>query len=178
MSAPSLYTLAQGFLALTDLLEQLDAQHGTVDGDAAVVAKWLAELDGQVNAKLESTGQYLRMVELAAEAAHAEAERLRERAASCERKAARIKAAVLQLLDAAQLKRLETKTFSFTVAGDGGMPPLVIDDVDPNEVAAALPDLVVTTVALNKPAIREVLERGGTLPFARLGQRGRHLRIR
>jgi hypothetical protein len=178
VSAPTLYTLAEGFRALTELLEQLDEQHGDANADAAVVAQWIADLDGQVAAKLESVGRYLRMQELSAEAAHTEAERLRAQAARHERRVARVKDAVMHLLDAAALKRIETQTFSFTVAGDGGRAPVVVDDVDPADVAATHPELVAVVTQINKPAVREHLERGGSLPFARLAPRGRHLRVR
>lgn len=177
MSAPSIYTLAQGWADLTAMLERIDEEG--LDGDsAAMIGTWLASLEGETKVKLEHVGQFIRMQELDKLATDTEVERLRLRSGALGRRVKRVKEAVLLLLNVASLKRVQTSTFTFEARGNGGKAPLVIDDVDADVVAAEHPDLVVTTTTINHDAVRKHLESGGTLPFARLEARGTHLQVK
>lgn len=177
MSAPNIYTLAQGFADLTVLLEQID-ETGADEQSTLLINNWLAKLDGEVAGKLESVGKFLRIQEMTALAADTEVERLRVRSLAAKRRVTRVKAAVLELLRLARLPRVETDTFTFTVAGNGGKAPVVVDAVDPDEVARTHPHLVVVRTEINTDAVRAELEAGKPLPFARLSERGQHLRVK
>ena len=174
MSAPTIYTLAQGWADLTALLERID-EEGLDDDSSVMVGTWLASLEGETTKKLEGVGQYLRMQELDRAACDAEVERLRIRSLGIGRRVKRLKDAVLMLLDVASLKRVETPTFTFVAAKNGGKAPLVVDDVDP---AAVDPDLVEVRATINHAAVRARLEAGQTLDWARLAPRGTHLQVK
>ncbi|MFO0447366.1 MAG: siphovirus Gp157 family protein [Pseudomonadota bacterium] len=177
MSAPSIYSLAQAWADLTAMLERIDDEG--LDADAtAMITAWLSSLEGQTQAKLDDMGKFLRMLELDAAAANAEAERLRARAVASERKAGRVKQAVMDMMAVAGLKTMRTASFTFSRCTNGGKQPIVIGDVDPGEVMATHPDLVVVKTEINKEAVRNALEAGDSLPFAQLAPRGEHLKVR
>ena len=65
-----------------------------------------------------------------------------------------------------------SELFTFTIAKNGGKQPIAIqEDQVPQEYKVA-------TYSTNKDLIREVLERGIELPFAKFEERGETLRIR
>lgn len=179
-NSPSLYALASSFLALSDLLEELD-EAGTPTADvAATVQKWIEELDGHAAVKLEAVGRFIvqQQVEAAAaigalEAAEAEMQRLRKRVAVSGNKVKRLKEGVLLLMQTMGQPAVKTQTFTFTETKNGGKLPLTVDDVDPMTVG---PDL--TTTIINHDAVRARLEAGQRLAWARLADRGTHLRIK
>lgn len=65
-----------------------------------------------------------------------------------------------------------------TVANNGGRAPLVVDAVAPDEVDPDYTKTVPARLELDRDYIRKVLDDGTPLPFARLGERGRHLKVR
>jgi hypothetical protein len=67
----------------------------------------------------------------------------------------------------------ETARFKFSLVQNGGKLPLIVDDVSPYDI----PDDY-TKKELDREIIREVLETGFSLDFARLGERGTSIRIR
>ncbi len=175
---PSLYTLAVEFEELNALLDSFDVAGLDSAAVAEALAARIAELDGHAAVKLENVGRFIRSQEMVSLAATNEAERLRSRAAVADRKVARLRAAVLQLLQSAGTRTIHTATFTFAETANGGATPVIVDDVDPCEAAAFEPELVITTTSINTAAVRKRLEAGQTLAWARLAPRGTHLRIR
>ena len=83
---------------------------------------------------------------------------------------------LLNLLISRDINKLKTVDYNISVANNGGKKPLILDrDLDLDELP---PKLVKTTREADKQAIRQVLATGQELPFARLGDRGKHLRIK
>jgi outer membrane murein-binding lipoprotein Lpp len=175
---PSLYELTNEWAELAERLERADEEGLSDDAAKEGFAAWFAKLDGTSEAKFDQLGKFVRMLDLDAKAAHDEAERLRKRAQASEKKAARVKQSMLDMMAVAGLKTMRTPSFTFSRCANGGKQPIVLADVDPNEIAALFPHLVVMKAEINKEAVRGALDAGDSLPFAQLAPRGEHIKIR
>lgn len=115
---------------------------------------------------------YVTELEKRAAARREEVARLLGRARQDEKAAEWIKHQVLRTLQSRGEKKMETPYFKVTVAMPGGKAALeIVDDVPPEyqvEVVEITPD---------KQRIREALERGDTLSFARIVPKEPYLRI-
>jgi hypothetical protein len=181
MSAPqTLYAITEEYRALDQLLAEAEeaGQDMSSPEVAEIVTRWWLALDGDLTAKAHRCIAVIREQEGLSELAKAEAARLAAYAASKAARAARVRDAVHAAMQVAHVKRLDTPLGAVTVAANGGKAPLVVADVDPLEVQAVYPDLVEVRTTINKAAVRDALEHGQPLPFAVIGERGTHLRIR
>lgn len=176
MSAP-LYKLRDQWADLLAMLDRIDDE-GLDDDSSTMIGTWLTQLEGETAMKFEELGRLLREIEGTTALLEEEAERLRTRALASKRKATRIKRAVMDLMALANMKQMRTRSFTFSRCDNGGKQPVVVDDVDANDVAAVRPDLVVVKTEVNKEAVRAALEAGDSLPFARFAPRGEHLKVR
>lgn len=169
----SLYELTQEMKQLDDLLAQAEDPNDPLIFEA--IQRALA-LQDERERKVDA---YCCLIaELAARAAvrKAEAQRLAESAASTESKIKNLKLRLMDSMKTLDIKRIETERFTVTVANNGGLVPLIVDDaLDPSTLPPALQKV---TVSLNNEAARAELEAGKTLAFAKLGERGQHLRIK
>ena len=172
MSAPTLYEIVDDLVALEDLL---DEQAEADEADADVVARWLDEIEGEFEDKVDRTVSVVRALEARRDVRKREADRLAQLARYDDHAAARIKQRVLELLDVAGRKWVVTTHYSVTAATAGGKQPLLVDDVDLN---ALPPEFVRVRAELDQTAVRTLLESGEDISFARLGERGRYLKIR
>lgn len=180
MSAPTLYHLGADYLALDALLaEAEDAGQDLASPEVVeIVARWFSALDGALEAKAKRVVAVIREETAKADAVDGEVERLRKLAASRRGRVARLKDALHAAMTLAHVKRLDTDLGVVSVCSNGGKQPVVVDDVDPHVVAVTHPDLVEVRTSLNTDAVRSALADGASLPFARLGDRGEHIRIR
>jgi hypothetical protein len=181
MSAPqTLYAITAEYRALDQLLAEAEEAGQDLSSPevAEIVTRWWLALDGDLKDKAARCIAVIREQEALSSAAKAEADRLATYAASKAARAARVRDMVHAAMTAAQVKRLDTPLGAVTVAANGGKAPLVVDDVDPLMVQAVYPHLVEVKTTINKEAVREVLASGLPLPFAAIGERGTHLRIR
>jgi len=78
-------------------------------------------------------------------------------------------------LECKQTTKLRTKRFNLTVANNGGKQPITVDDIDLRDLPQRFRKVAYSP---DKEAIREALESGEALDFARFAERGTHLRIR
>ena len=91
--------------------------------------------------------------------------------------AVRLKQKLLAFLDRREIAKLETTTFKLSARNNGGKQPLAVDEDYPiQDIAQFYPNLL--RLEVDKDAVREFLENGGELPFARLEERGRSLVIK
>jgi hypothetical protein len=182
MSAPqTLYAITEEYRALDQLLAEAEEAGQDLSSPevAEIVTRWWLALDGDLTAKAHRCIAVIREQEGLSELAKAEAARLAAYAASKAARAARVRDAVHAAMQVAQVKRLDTPLGAVTVASNGGKAPLVVaDDVDPLMVQDDYTDLVEVKASINKAAVRDALEHGQPLPFAAIGERGTHLRIR
>lgn len=181
MSAPTLYSISREYQAIDQLLAEAEeaGQDMSSPEVAEIVTRWWVALDGDLKAKAERCVAVIREQEALSDVAKVEADRLAALARSRAARAAKVREMLFVAMQAAGVKRLDTALGGLTVAANGGKAPVVLNDgVDPLAVEQRWPNLVVVERSINKQAVREVLERGEPLPFAALGERGTHLRIR
>ena len=142
----------------------------------------ITELEGHIDAlaaraenlpaAIDDLLTLVREIESRGEARKAEADRLRQRAKRDEAVAAWFKAQVLRVMQTQGLKKVEGSRWRATVAMPGGRPAMEVFDDVPEEFIRE-----VVTREVDKDAIRERLEGGAVLPFARLVEKSHYLRV-
>jgi hypothetical protein len=171
----TLYEINHDINDLENQLEELDLNNASQDEHNAFIERWLC-LEGQLHNKLDNYGIYIRELEARAEMRKAEAKRLQERATVDENKAKALKESLLYVFTARDLKKIETKRFSFSRTKNGGKAPVVLDEQIP--ISEIPPEYQTVIVQISKETVRKALESGQELPFARLGERGENIRIK
>ena len=122
----SLYNIES---ALQALVEEREIAESEGDAEAVkVIDLLLTEWAQREVKKVDGVAHAIRTYQFAAGAASQEAERIRARAVRLQETADRIKANVIQALQAHGIKRVETPTNVLRLQGNGGLAPLVIDD--------------------------------------------------
>lgn len=162
---PSLYDITGDALALMNGLTELDADEATKYAAAA------AFLEGASAEKLEAYARVLRTLEAEENACKLEADRFAQKASVAGRAQDRMKQAVLDHLQALGVSEAPAGLFKFSVVNNGGQPPIVMKGDPPMDYSR-------TTISPDMVKIRTALENGESLPFAELGQRGCHVRVR
>lgn len=184
-------------------LESLEALLMEVGGDVTdeeaeqAIDAWLAETRETEAQKLDRYGALIRTFEARAEIQEKEAARLMERAQVNRNAVKRLKDRLLMHLERTGRTKADGHLYSFTVSKNGGKLPLETDPVDPMDVEprfrrASLVLMAPTEetlealreqckrldVTLDTEAVRDALDAGEPVPFARYGERGKHLRIK
>jgi len=173
-SKRTLLDIDDDLMALDDLL----AETGGDISDpqvAEAIDGIMAELESDFLSKADRIVAYVQELNLRSEARKKEADRLAKRAKQDKHTADFLKQNLLSVMQKHGRKRVDTDRFKVTVAGNGGKLPVDIsEDVD----VKMLPEKFQHVERrVDKDAVREALESGETLTFARLGERGQHLRI-
>ena len=173
---PKLWDIAADVLALDDLIDQLEGDVSDPQVEAAWLAM-LAELQHDESAKLDGMVNWIRSLEMEANAARAEAELYMLRAKSRENRAAWIKGRIKDYLILTNRKSIKTETGrTVAVQANGGKQALeLVDNLDPAELPS---EFVVVRRVPDMDKIRRHVEEIGALPFATLKPRGSHLSIR
>lgn len=150
------------------------------NGDDEVVRTafeaYFAQLLDNRDIKLDRYAALIQFNQTLADAAKAEAKRCADLARIRENRVAAMKARLKMYFEANGITKIETAKHAFTIAGNGGKLPLVIDENTKPEAAPECFQKV--TVDFDQDAIRAALESGEELDFARLGERGTHLRVK
>lgn len=177
--APTLSDLTEEFLwILRHINDATDDDGGEVSQE---MEQRLAAVEAALPTKIDGYVGVIREIEACAEACNREAARLSARGNSWQARAAWLRSRVLAAMQALGLPKLKTPLNSVTVAKNGGKVPLEI-----TRPAEDLPgDYVLTRTIVdpNKDLIRLKLETGTEEEkdeigrFAKLGERGVHLRI-
>lgn len=137
----------------------------------------LMQIKADIEEKAEATAMIIKNYEADASAIMAEAERLTKRANALMNKADWCKKSLYRMMKETGNTKFKTDHFSFNIQQNGGKAPIVIDegittdDVAPEFIKWGKP-------SIDKEAIREALESGQDIPYARIGERGDSLRIR
>ena len=84
---------------------------------------------------------------------------------------ARMKNALLDAMDAAQLTEIKAGEYTLKIAKNGGKQPLIIDSTVPD-------NYMKIKYEPDNDLIRQAIEEGKEVPFAHLEERGRHLNIK
>lgn len=171
--------MSQTLIDISADMQALDDLLAEVGGDvtdpkvAEIVDAWFEELDHSLSAKVDNYAALISSMRARADVRRAEAERLARRAQVDEASADWLASRLLAALDARGMKKIETDRYAVSVVGNGGKVPLLVDSEVPAEWTKT-----VTKTAPDTERIRLAIEAGQTLPFARLGERGKRLAIR
>lgn len=164
---------------ISDELQELYARLEDLGGDVTApevereIDAWFDALTDERDEKLDNYAALVREMEARAEARREEARRLAERSRQDADRAKYLKQRLVDFFHQHGLKTVETRRYKLTVARSGGKPPVVLK-VDPEALPQEFQRL---RVDADLESIREALERGESLDFADLGERGFHLRI-
>ena len=170
---PTLFQIADDLRALADLLAEGDAE--LADETAAAADAWFAELSGHEETKLDAYVGLIRRFEMEEAAAKAERDQYDMIARARGNAAARLKQRLHDYFIATGRTKIVTASARTIRVQANGTAPLDVDrDLD---LTTLPPDLVKTTTALNAAELYRRIKAGESFPFARLGERGSHLRI-
>lgn len=134
----------------------------------------LAKLEADLKNKADDYVGIIRQMEGFGRDCKDEAKRLGERAAMWDRKADCLRTRLLQAMRALKTDKISTARNTVSVCMNNSTPVVMVP-------GAMVPDdymIVKQVESVNMDAIRERLNAGDELSFARLGQRGTHLRIK
>lgn len=134
----------------------------------------MGDLNSDLDRKIDGYCGLIQNFSRTADAAKAEVKRLTELAKAREAAATRLKERLKFGLDALEIAKRETGTFSVRIQAN---PPSVsvAPDVD---LAALPPSFVRTKLELDSAAVKEAAKRGDTLPTGLSITVGSHIRIR
>jgi hypothetical protein len=172
---PTLRQIGEDLQALEDLLMEMGGDVSEEEAEAAIDA-WLKESEENERAKLDRYADLIGMLQDRARSRREEAQRLASLATADDNVVKKLKNRLLWYMEGRGTKRIDTQLHRITVANNGGKAPLEIGgSADPSD--PALRRFVKVSYDWDGDAIRGALEAGVSLPFARMGERGRHIRI-
>jgi hypothetical protein len=178
VSAP---TVKRTFVEIDAELDQIaDAfdrlgDGGTEEEIFAAVEAYFGDLMDERDRKLDNYARFIAQRQAYAEFRKAEADRLSALAKADLNAAKSCKDRLHWLFVERGWTKIETPNHKFAIQKNGGKVPLIIADIDPTLVPVKYQKV---TVTLDNDAIRADLDGGISLPFARFGEVGSHLRIR
>ena len=133
----------------------------------------LEALQGELDDKVSQWSRCIKNMEGERDAIKAEGDRLTARAKSIDNQVDHMKATLLMYLKAAGKTSAGDKVIKASIVKNGGKAPLEID-IAPEELPENFRKI---TVAADKDAIRTALENGKEFSWARIGERGEHIKI-
>lgn len=146
--------------------------------DEAVFDAWADSLQQEEGVKLDRYCNYVAQLEMEKDACERQAEEYEERAEKRAKRIAWLHKMMQDYLARTGRKKVQTETGRVvSVQGHGGKIPVVID-AEAKPMESGDPRFVREKFEWDKDAIRDALEAGESLSFAKLGERGSSLRIR
>lgn len=186
----TLRQIADDVLALEDMLAELGGDVSDEEVDAAIT-RWMEENQHNLDNKLDGYCTLITQWDDRGQARLDEAKRLIELGRMDHARRDRLKERLLWFLTqhpVGQQKvgfngkiKVETDFHQIAVQKNGGKTPVQIKPYHYPEteyLEGDHPEFVRVRYEWDMDAIRAYLEKGGTLPFATLGERGVHLRIK
>lgn len=168
----SLFNISDDLQHLNDLLDDV----GDDSEQQELIAQWFETLGEERDIKLDSYTALISEMIARADVRKAEAKRMQELAATDENRARLLRDRLKCFFQQHGLKTLETPRYKLSLTRHGGKLPMVIDESVP--VAQLPKQFQRVSIDPDTAAIREALERGEHLDFARLGDRGSSMRIK
>lgn len=177
-------TKKQSLVDLTADLQQLDNLLDNLNGEEIpadlrlAVDDLLAQREETNDAVMEKLDNYCGLIQSRlfwSAARKAEAERMMKLAESDTKVVDFLRSRLKSHLEATDQKKLRTKRFNIGLCANGGKQPLRFDDTTPDQMPERFQRV---TVEPNRDVIRAALDAGEELPFAYLGEREHHLRIK
>jgi hypothetical protein len=143
------------------------------DTDPQVIADTMEGIQGELDIKCDSYVVVIRQLEAQVEMIDAELIRLEKNKSALTNNIKRMKAAVLDTIQMTGSRKMVTDHFKLSIVKNGGKQPMEVDEIE------KIPqDYLTMKPVANMEKIRQELEGGGQLDFARLKERGEHLGIR
>ena len=167
----TIYDISGDMRALDDLL----AEAGGDLSDPAVAAAvdaWASELESDLAGKVDRYAALIWEIEARASARRAEALRMVALAEKDERAAEGLRERLRFVWETRGLGTIQTARYRVSLRKNGGKAPLDVHAPVPPEFSKTF-----TSVGPDKDKIREALESGQALPFARLMERGSRIAI-
>lgn len=162
----TLYELRAEYMELLALLEDPDT-------DPQVIADTMEGIQGELDIKCDSYVVVIRQLEAQVEMIDAELIRLEKNKSALTNNIKRMKSAVLDTIQMTGSRKMVTDHFKLSVVKNGGKQPMEVDEIE------KIPqDYLTMKPVANMEKIRQELEGGSQLDFARLKERGEHLGIR
>lgn len=158
----TLYDIQGEFLALYELALQ--------DEDEQAFLDTLESLKGELEAKAEGYAHVIKQLEMEEKECDRVQKTFQEKKEQRANAVKRMKEAIMSALDVAGMTEIKAGDYTFKIAKNGGVEPMIIDGEVPDNFMKVIyePD---------KNAIREALK-SLDLEFAHLEPRGRHLNIK
>ena len=144
--------------------------------DEELISNTLEGVEGEIEIKLDSYGVIIIELQADIEKIDQEIKRLTSKKKTIANSINYLKNMVMQTMGTLNTRKVKGDKFTWTIAKNGGKAPLIIDEDMP---AISLPEeYQLWDVKPNKDVIRQDLEAGKELPYARLGERGESLRLK
>lgn len=170
MSKP-LLQLSDEMVALDEILSRVENAEAP---EVQALIEQALELTAEREKKVDSYCNFIRELELRSEARKMESQRLAERSRVTANIATSLKNRLQLALEKMGVKKIETPHFTVSRVKNGGkLPMTVTEDLTPDEYWEMF-----QTAKINKTKIRDELESGEELPFAKLEERGERLTIK
>lgn len=160
----SLYELTDSYIQLQQVIE---------DGNDENLEAILKTINDEIEIKAENYAKVMRNMDGDIAAIDSEIERLQNKKRVLQNGIDRMKQSLYNSMKEIGKEKFKTELFSFTIAKNGGKTPVVIEDEGQVPM-----EYQVVSYSVDKNKIREELESGKELSFAKLGQRGESLRIK
>lgn len=168
----TLHDISADLLAIEDMLVELDGD--VSDEVGLIVDEWLADINKDLEGKTDGYAALITEIEKRSIARKQESDRMAALAKRDEKHADWLKLKLKATLDFHNIKKVDCRRFRVTVCNNGGKIPLIVDEATvPKEYKTQ----VIETV-IDNDSIRNDLEAGTKLDFAKFGERGTHLRIK
>jgi hypothetical protein len=161
---------------LVQLEEQLEDLIDNPEAQDEAIAEWLENIgdtNSQRDRKLDNYAGLIQELQARADARRTESQRLQKRSQIDENKVKALKANLQRFFQAHEIKTIETDRYRLTLAKNGGKAPMILDDV----LGVDIPEQF-TYREIDRVAVREALDKGEVLDFARLGDRSYSMRIK
>ena len=163
--------MAKLYEIVAELQDFVTQNEGLEDEQAYIDT--LEALQGELDDKVGQWARCIKNLEGERDAIKAEGDRLTKRAKSIDNEVTHMKNTLLMYLKAAGVKKAGDNIIKASIVKNGGQAPLEID-----LIPVDLPeDFQKITIDADKEAIRAALEGGQQLEWARIGERGEHVKI-
>lgn len=160
----NLYELTSNYETVLNMLydEEIDEQ---------MIFDTLESIEGEIEDKADNYAKIIKELEAKQKARKEEAKRLTDSAKVFENRAKALKNNLFNAMKETGKTKFATNLFSFNIVKNGGKQALTIDGDVPEEYTK-------TIIENDTDKIRQALEEGKELTFARLEPRGESLRIK
>jgi hypothetical protein len=168
----SLFEISQDLHRLEEALDAAEDDESMMQ----LIVEWFESAVEQRDQKLDNYAELISSIENRIAVRQAEAKRILELAESDRKKVYELKERLRCVFASHGWGKVETPRYRLSLVQNGGKAPLIVD-IPTEELPTEFVEIRQTLAARND-LIREHLESGKELNFARIGERGSHIRIK